>query len=214
MNTCYIFGAGEGLPKNFSPDIGDIVIAADAGIKNLSVFGISPDIAVGDFDSLGYVPDNCETIRHPVMKDDTDTMLALKTGLARGFQRFVIYGGTGGRPDHTLANYQTLCFAATHGAQAYLCEDDYCACAVTDGRITFKSSASGNISVFAFCHCKGVTLKGFLYSLENSDLSPFFPLGASNSFKGKESSVEVKNGTLVVIWQGCTNDVEYLNSQS
>lgn len=214
MNTCYIFAAGNGFPKAFSPDKNDIVIAADAGIKNLSVFGVSPDIAVGDFDSLGYVPNNCETIRHPVMKDDTDTMLALKTGLERGFRRFVIYGGTGGRPDHTLANYQTLCFASVNGAQAYLCGDDYCACAVTNGRITFKSLASGSISVFAFCPCNGVTLKGLTYPLENSDLSPFFPLGVSNSFNGKSSTIEVKNGTLVVIWQGCANDVESLKSQS
>ena len=83
MDTCYIFGAGEGLPEKFTKNEKDLLIAADAGIKKLTDYGVSPDMAVGDFDSLGFVPDCREIIRHPVRKDDTDTMLAVKTGLKK-----------------------------------------------------------------------------------------------------------------------------------
>ena len=84
MGICYIFGAADGLPDKFVKAEGDIVIAADSGITHLEKFVVLPDIAVGDFDSLGFVPDCAEVIKHPVMKDDTDTMLAVKTGFERG----------------------------------------------------------------------------------------------------------------------------------
>ena len=64
------------------------------------------DLAVGDFDSLGHVPKIEKTICHPVDKDDTDTALALAEGMKRGYRNFIIYGGLGGRLDHTVANLQ------------------------------------------------------------------------------------------------------------
>ena len=57
MKTCYIFGAADGLPDRFKKNEEDLVIAADSGINHLEKFGALPDIAVGDFDSLGFVPD-------------------------------------------------------------------------------------------------------------------------------------------------------------
>ena len=75
---------------------------------------------VGDFDSLGQVPEGENIVRHPVMKDDTDMMLAVKLGLERGYTRFHIYGGMGGRTDHTIANIQTLAYIAGRGASAFL----------------------------------------------------------------------------------------------
>ena len=85
-----------------------LVIAADGGLRYLEEQAITPDLVVGDFDSLGRVPEGGNILRHPVEKDDTDTMLAVKLGLAQGCDTFLLYGCTGGRPDHTYANYQTL----------------------------------------------------------------------------------------------------------
>ena len=79
---CYIFGAAEfdGNLK-FKPDQGrDFIIAADAGYRHLQALGIPPDMLIGDFDSLGEVPKGVELLRFPVMKDDTDLMLAVKYG--------------------------------------------------------------------------------------------------------------------------------------
>lgn len=206
MNTCYIFGAADGLPDKFRNEEGDLVIAADAGIKALEKLGAVPDIAVGDFDSLGFVPDCREVIKHPVMKNDTDTVLAVKTGFERGFKRFVIYGGAGGRPDHTYANYQTLCYISIRGSKGYLCFNGYTATAVTDGSVSFSERASGNISVFsASGKIIGVSLRGLLYPLDNAVLDFDFPLGVSNEFIGKSAEVSVKNGTAIVIWQGGLN---------
>ena len=208
MNTCYIFGAADGLPERFDREDSDLVIAADAGIRFLEKLNILPDIAVGDFDSLGFIPDCKEVIQHPVMKDDTDTMLAVKTGFERGFKRFVIYGGAGGRPDHTYANYQTLCYISTRGGKGFLCFNGYTATAVRDGSVSFANGASGNISVFsASGKISGVTLKGLLYELQNSVLDFDFPLGVSNEFIGENAEITVLNGTAIVIWSGGINDL-------
>ena len=208
MNTCYIFGAADGLPEKFEREDSDLVIAADAGIRFLEKLNILPDIAVGDFDSLGFIPDCKEVIQHPVMKNDTDTMLAVKTGFERGFKRFVIYGGAGGRPDHTYANYQILCYISTRGGKGFLCFNGYTATAVKDGLVSFTNGASGNISVFsASGKISGVTLKGLLYELQNAVLDFDFPLGVSNEFIGENAEITVLNGTAIVIWSGGINDL-------
>lgn len=203
MKTCYIFGAAEGKPQNFTHENGDLIIAADAGFLKLKNIGATPDITVGDFDSLKEIPDCKKIIRHPVRKNDTDTMLAVKTGLSLGFRRFVIYGGTGGRLDHTLSNLQTLAFIAENGGKGYLCGDSFTATAVKNSSIGFLSSASGNISVFsATSKCRGVYITGLSYPLQNAVLDYSFPLGVSNEFTGEESEIKITNGTAIIIWSG------------
>ena len=202
MSICYIFGAADGLPDKFIKKDEDIVIAADSGRNHLEKLGATPDMAVGDFDSLGFVPDCAEVIRHPVMKDDTDTMLAVKTGIERGYTEFVIYGGVGGRPDHTFANYQTLCYISRRGGRGFLCFNGYTACCITNSKINF-SGGDGTVSVFAMSgKALGVTLEGVLYPLENAELDYSFPLGVSNEFTESPAEISVTSGTLLIIWQG------------
>lgn len=203
MKICYIFGAGEGLPKSLSRKKSDLVIAADAGINHLKRLGIKPDIAVGDFDSLGFLPVCDEVIKHPVMKKDTDMMLAVKTGFDRGFNQFMLYGGAGGRPDHTIANIQTLTYIARRGGFGLLDLCGFTAAVIVDGELKFSDRACGSVSVFALGDkTEGVTLKGLLYPLENGTLTNEFPLGVSNEFTGKPALINAENGAALVIWQG------------
>jgi len=205
MKTCYIFGAAEGLPENFTKQNGDLLIAADAGLLHLERLNISPEIILGDFDSLGNVPQCGEVIQHPVKKDDTDTMLAVKTGFERGYKNFVLYGCTGKRLDHTLANLQTLNYIAEKGGNGYLCGDGFTATALKNGKINFTEKAKGNISVFSsVTKSKGVNIKGLLYELKDAEIEFNFPLGVSNEFIGKPSEIEVKDGTVIIIWSGDT----------
>ena len=101
----------------------DTVIAADGGWRICREEGIVPDLLLGDFDSLHTVPDFGHIRRVPVEKDDTDMMLAIKEGLARGETDFRLYGGVGGRTDHTIANLQGLLYLAERGAQGWLYGD-------------------------------------------------------------------------------------------
>ena len=203
MKTCYIFGAAQGLPNHFSPSGGDLVIAADGGYESLAALGVIPQLVVGDFDSLTAIPNGITIIKHPKEKDDTDMMLAVKIGYERGYRRFVLYGGTGGRMDHTFANFQVLCWLSHRKARAFLAGEDFTATAITDDTLRFTKSAEGNISVFAAAGtAQGVFLDGLAYPLENATLTADFPLGVSNEFTGEPSSVRVKKGTLLIIFGG------------
>jgi len=203
MGVCYIVGAAASSPE-LSPREGDLVIAADAGYAALEGAGIRPDLAVGDFDSLGYVPQDVPVERHPVMKDDTDTMLAVKLGLARGFRDFRIYGGLGGRrTDHTVANIQTLGYLAARGAAGWLFGAGETMTALRDGTLSFSGARRGTLSVVALGGpARGVTLRGVLYPLSDAALAPDFPLGVSNSFTDGPAEVSVREGALLVVWSG------------
>ena len=200
--TCCIFGAGDygAMPR---PELDGrcFLIAADGGYGQLKQWGMSPHLAVGDFDSLGRVPEAVEVVRHPVRKDDTDMMLAIKKGLERGCREFHLYGGTGGRrSDHTVANYQALLYLARRGARGWLYGNGEIYTAVCGkGEITFPARADGILSVFCLGElAAGVTIRGAHYSVENAVLTPDFPLGCSNHFIGRPITVSVERGDLLL----------------
>lgn len=198
MSICHIVGAGEMGGARIDVRAGDYLIAADAGYSEALAQGLAPDLAVGDFDSLGRVPEGVEVVRHPVMKDDTDMMLAIKLGFERGFTRFFIYGALGGRLDHTLGNIQALMYIANRGGQGWII-GDACLTAIRNGETRFKASAQGMISVFCLSQpAKGVTLEGLLYPLSDYTMESDIALGVSNEFIGQPARVAVTDGTLVI----------------
>ena len=199
-DICYIIGAYHGEDACILPCSADFVIAADGGYAAAKALGIKPNLVVGDFDSLGYVPEAEEIIQHPVRKDDTDTLLAIRLGLERGYRNFVITGALGGRLDHTFANLQALLFLRDHGARGVLYGDSFAVTAVTDGSITVEGS--GTLSVFSMdAEARGVYLRNVSYPLEDAELTNTFPIGVSNEFIGKPATIGCTEGTLLVMWQ-------------
>lgn len=202
--VCFLVGAGPTDPGlSLSPRPGDLLIAADGGLPAVEGMGLTPDLVVGDFDSLGQCPDHPNTVVLPREKDVTDMHAAIDLGLERGYTRFVLYGGTGGRLAHTLANLQLLDRLAQRGCQGFLVGGGTVATAVHNGALDFPPSLSGYLSVFCSgAPAQGVTLQGLKYELTDAQLTPDFPLGVSNEFTGAAARVSVENGTLLVLWQG------------
>lgn len=198
---CYVAGA---MP--LSPDLlphprpGDSIIAADRGFQTLTEAGLSPDLVVGDFDSLGHRPQHPNLIALPAEKDDTDMVFALRRGLDLGYRRFVLLGGLGGRLDHTMANLQTLNWLTTQGAAGLLAGEGTVATVLRNGTLSFSAGRTGMLSVFAFGTAKGVTLSGLKYTLQGATLADTFPLGVSNEFTGTPASVAVEEGALLLLW--------------
>ena len=199
MKTCVIFCAA-GFDGLLETTENAIVIAADGGLIHTDALGITPQVVLGDFDSLGYTPEGANVF--PVEKDDTDAMLAVRKGLESGCDRFLLYGSLDGpRLDHTVANFQALQFLADRGAKGYLIGKDHIVTVVKDGEITFPAGATGIISVFCMGRdATGVTIEGLQYGLENGSLCAGFPLGVSNHFVGNPARISVKNGSLLVIY--------------
>ena len=199
MKPCVIFCAAEfdgllsPIPENA------LTIAADGGLRHTQSLGLNPDVILGDFDSLGYVPEDSRVF--PVEKDDTDAMLAVRLGLQQGCGWFELYGALDGpRLDHTIANFQTLAFLATHGARGALIGRDYIATVLKGESIAFPAEAEGILSLFCLGASARVTIEGLHYPLVNGTLTPDFPLGVSNHFVGKPARITVHDGLVLALW--------------
>ena len=209
MGICYLVCPCKMERAKIKLADGDYVIAVDDGYSQLDKYGIKADIAVGDFDSLGYVPQDCPTLVHPVRKDDTDTFLAFRHAYEKGYRTFVILGGSGGeRADHTLANISLLIRMARSGARGYLVGEGHSCTVIKNSDICFSKRGSGNISVFSCLPVScGVCESGLSYTISGGELFYDTPMGVSNSFIGECARISVKDGELLIYWQ---TDVEKL----
>lgn len=203
MPACYIFGAGPfyGLDRAPAPD--DLILAADGGYAHCLRAGLRPALVLGDLDSLATPPQGVPVQSFPPEKDDTDTMLAVKLGLERGYRSFHLYGGTGGRLDHTLANLQVLVYLAQRGAEGFLHDEGFVFTAVRGpGSLCLPAREDGLFSVFCLgADAEGVSIVGAKYGLDRVTLSSAVPLGVSNQFQGAEVVVRLERGCLLVGWE-------------
>lgn len=203
MSRCIILGAGEITPAEVSRcgiTAQDWVVAADGGYLRARELGLRPQLILGDFDSAPApgAGDGVPIMTHPAHKDDTDTMLAAREGLARGYTRFVLLGGLGGRLDHTLANIQLLVFLKDRGADGLLMDRGHTLRVLRQERWTVGRFA-GYLSLLALGGDCTVTLSGVEYPLTRHRLTVGYPLGVSNRVTGEQALVEVHRGTLLAV---------------
>lgn len=201
---CYITGAGSHhYSDNFTPDPDDLVIAADGGYIFHTLHNIRTDIIIGDMDSLEdeSFTGGEKVIKLNPVKDETDMLSAVNIGIEKGCTEFHLFGGTGGRTSHTIANLQLLNYLALKDLQGFLYSENEIMTVIRNGSMCFDSSKCGYISVFAAdTQCEGVTEKGLKYNIEDYCMNNHFPIGVSNEFTGETSTVSVKKGSLLIIY--------------
>lgn len=202
-SICYIFAAGD-FDGSITKNDGDIIIAADAGYRHLEKMNIIPDILLGDFDTIGDIPNHPDIRQFPKEKDYTDTELALIEGINLGYERFAVFGAIGGkRLEHTVANLTLAASYAEKGYDITLSDGNYTVKAIHNSTFTFNGDEKGFVSVFTLSgKAEGVYEYGLKYTLEDAVLDCSNPtLCVSNEFIGEKACVSVKNGTLLIIWQ-------------
>lgn len=213
QGRCIVVCAGDLEISDIPVKEDDLVIAVDGGYMYCSIFGIEPDVVIGDFDSLEekYIRQlekkySEETdakkrlIRLNPRKDDTDTLAALRYGQKLGYEEFHLYGAMGGRLEHTIANIQSLLFLKNAKAKAYIWDGCMMMTLIQNESITFRQEMEGMLSVFAVGGtASGVTETGLKYELTDAMLKEDFPVGISNEFIGEKAEISVLQGTLLVI---------------
>ena len=197
---CVIFGGadmGDGCEVDIPDDA--YVIAADSGYRHCLRYAVKPDLILGDFDSYEEsLPDDCEIFTAPREKDDTDLMLAVKTGFEKGLRTFYIYGADGGRMGHTIASVQTLAYIESNGGEGVLFGNGFSMRVYGEGTVKLCRNGAKYLSVFALTESAEITEKNLKYS-GDLKLTYDFPLGVSNEFIDDRAEIEVRTGKILVI---------------
>lgn len=176
-----------------------LVICADSGLDHALKAGITPDIVVGDFDSCTTtVPQGAEVIRVSPIKDDTDTILAADTAIARGCTELRFFCATGGRFDHTFANVQMLEYLSEKGVSAVLYGGCESIRLLRGGMTAVLKQHDGFVSVFALSETAVVSERGMKYPLDRYELRRSFPLGVSNEIAADTAEITVHSGTVIL----------------
>lgn len=215
MNRCIVIISGGRLGdvnffrKKMSQAGNDLLVACDGGARHLAVAGVTPDVLIGDMDSIessrlaDYVCKGVKIIQHPADKDFTDTALALDYALGLKPERIQIWGALGGRIDHALANLFLLIRGKEAGVATCLL-DEYGESFVPAKDAVFENAEGCLVSLLALSsRVEGVTLEGFAYPLEEGTIELSESRGVSNIVVSKRARIHVRSGHLLVVryWQ-------------
>ncbi len=200
---CAIFAAGSAVsPTRVREFLRDdaFIIAADAGYKLCRACGLQPDLVIGDFDSGETVSENpnMQVIRLNPIKDDTDTACAYAQAVNRRYKNIVLFGGTGGRLDHTFANFDLCAHAKTQGVCLTVVDDHHEIFALQNETRTINGASGKYVSVFAVGGPCTVSLRGLAYPLEKYTFAPFSGLGVSNETVTKTAEIKVQKGIALI----------------
>jgi len=184
----------------------DKIIAVDKGLEAVSRYKIIPDIIMGDFDSIASeilerYRNKTKLIDFLPAKDDTDTALAIFEAIKIGGSDITILGALGGRMDHALANMHCMMLPCEKGIKCSIVDKYNKIYLLSSGKVFKKVKLYGKYISFLpmTSVVKGITLKGFKYTLENEDLYIGSSRCISNEIAGKESSIEFREGILICI---------------
>lgn len=186
----------------------DMIMAADSGMDFLYRNHLTPDIIVGDFDSVDHdaldffrEDKRIEFCRLDPVKDDTDTEYAIRDALSRGITQLTIIGGTGSRLDHVLGNISLLGIGLEENVEIELV-DEHNRVRMIDKPLSIRRDEQFGrfVSLIPYTgNVEHVTLTGFKYTLDDYTMGGFNSLGVSNEIKEEVAHIEFSSGILLVI---------------
>lgn len=173
----------------------DYIICADGGYDHAVKMEISPDILIGDFDSVSELPETSEIIKYPARKDFTDGELAVKYAVEHGFNEVLLLAMTGDRADHTITDILLLtqcksgCIADDNN-EIYLLRDS----------VTVSGNKGDTVSIVPVSgDVEGITTQNLEYPLCNETLYFGESRGVSNVMTAEKCIITAKKGMGLVI---------------
>ncbi|ENH98280.1 hypothetical protein J416_01034 [Gracilibacillus halophilus YIM-C55.5] len=185
----------------------DVWIGADLGATYITQNHLRLALAIGDFDSItkediSRVEHEAERIeKYPMEKDETDLELAIQAGLSYQPTRLFLFGITGGRLDHELANIQLLYRLLMKGIEPVLV-DHLNQLTIHQPGIHHvrKSAYDQKFSFLPFTETvKNLSLEGFYYPLVNQTIHWGTTLCISNQLIAETGTFSFHDGILIMI---------------
>lgn len=204
MARCIVIAPlyGGEVPELVTPRDGDLLLCADGGYARAAACGLTPDMAIGDFDTMP-----AEMVRDvplqqlPVEKDDTDLAACIHEGRRRGYRSFLLCGCLGGRVDHTMAALQCMAEGACRGEEHWAVDAMNRVTILTPGEHRLPKIDGMLLSLLAFGgDVRGVTLQGTKWPLKDAVLTATYPLGVSNVITAEAAQLRFTEGQLMVCY--------------
>ena len=181
------------------------LICADGGARIALALGLTPEVVVGDLDSLDETAQarlkamGCRFVVYPAAKDWTDLELALKLAIQESATEIVILGALGGRLDQELANILLLLLPEVEGVPTRIVDErqemfvarDQAEIAGQSGDVVSLIPLGGD--------AEGIVTEGLLYPLNDEPLLSGPARGVSNVMAGPKARVTLRSGALLIV---------------
>ena len=178
----------------------DYYVYCDCGLKHQEALGVSPDLIIGDFDSHAKPDELHNVIVLPVVKDDTDTIFAVKEGIRRGYEDFLLVGATGGRQDHNLGNIYALLMLKNAGKSAVIVDDWSEMRIIAAGETVRVKRGWRFFSLLNIAGtARGISITGAKYELDGAEILPDYQYGISNEVTSEEAVITLREGSLLLV---------------
>ena len=203
MKRCVIVGGApienyNFIKSHFKKD--DFFIFCDGGLNHVSRLLVTPDLIVGDFDSVEKPETSIETIILPREKDDTDSVYAVKEAIKRGFDDFLLIGVIGKRFDHSFGNISLLLSLHRAGLTATIV-DDFSEMQIVASDTVFIDDSCKYFSLLNISGvAKEIDIKNAKYPLSSAEIKSDYQYGISNEVEtGKVAEVRVGVGECLLL---------------
>ncbi len=202
-----IIGSGSNLDKEvFMLENLNIeyVICADGGLEKAEDLELTPNIIVGDLDSVSkevlkkYLDMNIELIKYPSEKNHTDMELAIEHAIDKGFKNIILIGATGSRLDHTIANVMLIEQYYKKGIHIQIIDNNNLIQIVSNS-IEIINKKDYFVSIVPITDSIEVaSLIGFKYPLNNINVKRGSTLCISNQIIHEKGNIKLDKGIALV----------------
>jgi len=184
-----------------------LIISADGAVKNCFKLGLTPDVVIGDMDSIEK--NDMEMIKSQTIKtiyvkssaekNESDTQLAIEYALENKIQNIILTGALGKRTDHSLANLLNIASEKFKDADLKILDEKYEISVLRNSGMV-NGTVGNTLSIFSLTPSTFfINTDGLKYKLHNEQLL-FSPIrGISNIFEKESVQIDFKDGLLLLV---------------